>query len=178
MWSQHVRLLRAAVVSVVILALSAGAHVVGGGELPDPAIVLGLGALMMLAVTAGARHALTFPALMGVLGCGQFVLHHAFGLLSTAATCVPASTHLHFGLGGHATLACSGPLEMQQSGAAGGADAAMLAAHLVATLATAVVITRGEESLHATSIRLAPSASDPAAARSPASTGTDHRVRA
>ncbi|MCW2134152.1 hypothetical protein B0G38_003336 [Arthrobacter sp. VKM Ac-2550] len=45
MQDQHVRLHRAAIVSVGILSLSAAAHVTGGGTLPPVGIVLGLAAM-------------------------------------------------------------------------------------------------------------------------------------
>lgn len=155
MRDQHIRLLRASVVTVVILVLSAGAHVIAGGSLPPAGILLALASVTMLAVTASARRAMKLPALTAVLCGGQLVLHHAFGLLSTAATCVPVSTHLHHGPD-HEAMSCAvGPLATHQS-VTGGIGAAMLAAHLAATLATAVLIARGEEALHATAAWLRP----------------------
>lgn len=155
MREQHVRLLRAAVVSVVILALSAGAHAVGGGALPQPVIMLGLAAGTMLAVTTGIRQSLKIPSLVAVLAGGQFVLHHAFVLLSAPGSCTPASAHLHHA-GGHAVTSCvAGPLVSPES-ASGGIGAAMILAHLAATLATAALVARGEEALNAAAVWLRP----------------------
>ena len=99
-------MLRAAVVSLAVLVLSAGAHLGGGGRLPHPGVLLGLAALVMLPSTVLAKRTLGLPALVAVLGGGQFALHHAFGFFATAAptmVCASDSTHL-----GHAAaLSCT-----------------------------------------------------------------------
>ena len=153
---RHARMLRAAVVSLVVLLLSAGAHLGGGGILPHPGVLLGLGALTMLSVTVLAKRRLRLPALLTVLGGGQFALHHAFGLLSSTATtmvCHPDATH-----SGHsAALSCAlGSTEIQSHAHAGGINIAMFAAHAIATLATAMLIARGEEALGAVARWLRP----------------------
>jgi hypothetical protein len=154
MRDQHVRLLRAAVVSTVILALSAAAHAVGGGALPQPVFMFGLAALTMLAATAGIRRSLNVPSLVAVLAAGQFVLHHAFVLLSTPGSCTPVPEHLHHG--GHAVTSCVADQLVSHESASGGIGAAMLLAHMAATLATAALIARGEEALTATAAWLRP----------------------
>ncbi|MFF5790816.1 hypothetical protein ACFY5D_02090 [Paeniglutamicibacter sp. NPDC012692] len=148
MQERHARMLRAAVVSVVVLALSAGAHQAGGGMLPHPAVLVGFATLTMLASIVVAKRTLGLPALLAVLGGGQFALHQAFEFLSTTTTmvCASASTHLDHS----AALTCTvGSAESHQHAVQGGGGVTMFAAHVIATLATAILITRGEEALHA-----------------------------
>ena len=152
MQDQHARLLRAAVVTVVILALSTGAHLGGGGTLPPLRVFAVLAALTMLGVILIAKRTLRAPALVAVLGGGQFALHHAFGFFTTAAAvCAPASAHLH-----HSAIVCTGESVASHQHIDGGTGAVMLSAHVVATLVTAVAITRGEEALHAATVWLYP----------------------
>jgi hypothetical protein len=147
MEDRHTRLLRAAVVTIVVLALSAGAHLGGGGTLPHSFFLLGLAALTMLSATIVAKRTLGLPALLAVLGGGQFALHHAFGFLTgIIAVCAPASTeHDHEAL--HACTVV--PVESSFHALDAGAGLPMFAAHAIATLATALLITRGEGALHA-----------------------------
>lgn len=140
-------MLRAAVVSAIVLVLSAGAHLGGGGILPHPGVLLGLAALTMLSATVVAKRTLGLPALVAVLGGGQFTLHHAFGFFASAATtvvCAPDAAHL-----GHAaTLSCTvGSAAVYPHGLEGGTDLTMFAAHAIATLATAMLVARGEKAL-------------------------------
>jgi hypothetical protein len=148
MQDRHARMLRAAVVSVIVMVLSAGAHLGGGGRLPPPGILLGLGALTMLSAIIVTKRTLRLPALVGVLGGGQFALHHAFGFFASAATtvvCASDSTHL----GHSAALTCTVRSAEASPHASGGeTGVAMFAAHAIATLATAILMARGEEALH------------------------------
>jgi hypothetical protein len=170
MQNQHVRLLRAAVVSTVILALSAGAHAVAGGSLPHPALMLGLAAVTMMGVTAGMRQSLKAAPLVAVLAGGQFALHHGFILLGTEGSCTPVSEHLHHA-SGHAVTSCVGGSPTGHEPASVGIGAAMLLAHLAATLVTAALIARGEEALTATAAWLRPLLALPEPAVFPARTG-------
>lgn len=152
MQDRHARMLRAAVVSAVVLVLSAGAHLGAGGTLPHPGVLAGLAALTMLSATVVAKRTLKLPALVAVLGGGQFALHHAFGLLSTSATTmVCASDSSHSGHSGHAALlTCTvQSAETHLHAPVAGAGVMMFVAHAIATLATAILIARGEETLHA-----------------------------
>ena len=148
MQQRHTRMLRAAVVSAVVLVLSIGAHLGGGGILPHPGVLVGLAALTMLSVIVVAKRTLGLPALAGVLGGGQFALHHAFGFFSAAATsvvCGSDATHL----GHSAALACTvESAETYPHASGGGMGVAMFVAHAIATLAAAMLIARGEEALH------------------------------
>src|SRR5690349_4203120 len=82
------RLVRAVLLSGVVLGLAVGAHRLGGGAAPSAPVLLMLGALV-LAVTAGvARHRVRLPEALALLGVAQVVLHHALTL--TATTCTPS----------------------------------------------------------------------------------------
>ncbi|MBD5785695.1 hypothetical protein IF650_05835 [Cellulosimicrobium terreum] len=158
------RVARAALVATLVLALSALAHRVGGGALPDPLVLAALAAFTFAGTTAVARARFTVPRLVLVLGGAQLALHTAFRTLGHGvASCVTAPVPA--GHGGHASLAvCDGPLaplgdgaaaahSHLLTGAAGGAgtvasaDNVMLAAHVVATAVLAVVLARGERAL-------------------------------
>ena len=72
-------------VAAMIVTLGAAAHVVGGGELPVPGIMLAVLALTGMAATAATRLRLNFPAMAALLGAGQLVLHEAFSAFSSPA---------------------------------------------------------------------------------------------
>jgi hypothetical protein len=65
-------------VAAMIVTLGAAAHVVGGGELPVPGIMLAVLALTGMAATAATRLRLNFPAMTALLGAGQLVLHEEY----------------------------------------------------------------------------------------------------
>ena len=87
MRTDHVRapfhFLRAALLSTGILTLAAGAHVLGGGELPAAGILLAVLALTVLAATTATRLKLNFAAMTALLGAGQLALHEVFTVFST-----------------------------------------------------------------------------------------------
>ncbi|HEY8717781.1 hypothetical protein [Pengzhenrongella sp.] len=154
------RLARAGIVAGAVLGLAAGAHRMGGGSLPGPLAILALGAVLLALTTALAGRRLTTVVLALVLGGGQFALHWIFDALApmgcapvaAAGPAPPALAHL-----GHAAgtmLTCGGmqrgpavpqSSEVLQAHAAG--SPAMLLAHVLATLATVLVIASGERTL-------------------------------
>lgn len=144
--------LRSAMVALTVLALAAGAHTLAGGQLPSPGILLALLALTALTSTTATRLKLNFPAMAGLLGSGQLVLHQAFTAFSAPsprAASVPAgiATPHHLGAvplptGGDGQFAAS-VLDSQPALLA----MLMLAGHAVATLLCAVLLARGEEAL-------------------------------
>ncbi len=77
--------LRSAMVALTVLSLAAGAHTLAGGQLPSPGILLALLALTGLASTTATRLKLNLPAMAGLLGAGQLVLHNAFTAFSGPA---------------------------------------------------------------------------------------------
>lgn len=147
----RVRLLRWAALGGSSMALAAAAHLIGGGRLPGVGVLTLAGALVgLVALTATVRR-LRFPVLLGVLGAEQLGLHYLFSVASTLSPvgCVMThgvATHQAVSVGGAGVLSCAlapgGAAPAMTSGST--ADALMLAGHVLATLATAWVLARGE----------------------------------
>ncbi|KRE53405.1 hypothetical protein ASG92_07740 [Arthrobacter sp. Soil736] len=141
------RLFRTALIGSIVIGFSAGGHLAAGGQLPAPAILAALCAVAMIPVAALTRFRLTFPALTGLLGAGQLWLHWAFDALRAAS---PATTP-HPLMPGHAQHSGTVLAAEAFAGAAPAHDAAsdglMFAAHALATLATALIMARGEQAL-------------------------------
>lgn len=140
-------LLRSAMVATTILTLAAAAHVLAGGQLPAPAILLAFLALTGLVSTTATRLKLGLPAMTGLLGAGQVVLHEAFsafsGTVGPAGTPGAAAPAHHAGLlplpvpADHLRLhELDSPLALS-----------MFAGHALATLACAVLLAKGESAL-------------------------------
>ncbi|WP_024476780.1 hypothetical protein [Arthrobacter sp. CAL618] len=144
------RLARSSVTSAVVLALAAGAHVIGGGNLPAPLIVAVLGSATLLAVTVISKRALSLPALLLVLALGQWLLHHAFSLTSTAACVTAPATHYAV-----QAVNCM-PNGAHAHPAAAHTDLWMLTLHGVAVAATGFMLHRGESALHLAAAWLVP----------------------
>jgi hypothetical protein len=153
------RVARAALVATLVLALTALAHRVGGGALPDPLVLAALAAFTLAGTTAAARMRFTPARLVVLLGGAQVVLHQALVVLAPAASCVPAgSTSGH---GAHVAsvgdVVCAAPSALPDGGASlahpahlatsGAAGLWMLAAHSVATVVLALVLSFGERAL-------------------------------
>lgn len=151
------RLLRSLIVTGVIVGLAAGGHLFGGGNLPAPMITVALAALVLVPVTWLTRRELSFTTLLGLLGAGQMVLHEAFSTLSVSAVCqapVTAGSHLHAGTSSlhclpsaSAAASAAASAGMDAHPASGVDPVAMLAGHVLAVLATAWFLRRGEASL-------------------------------
>ena len=158
------RLLRAAVATAVILALAVGAHTAGGGTLPAPALLLGLGAFTLAGVSVTAGRRFRPGSLFLVLGAAQLGLHHALDLLAPAGpvSCLPAAS----GHGSHGTAAgCLPAAAAVLPGPAGhenvgpglhDAGPALFLAHLAAVVLTTLALARGEDALHAAAAWLRP----------------------
>jgi hypothetical protein len=151
------RLFRAALVTSLAVSLAVAGHVLGGGQLPDIAALAGSAAVLLAPAAWLARRQLSFATLFGVLGAGQLMLHTAFTALSPGASCLPqlplsqlplTLLPLTGGLAhsGHAGLSCSAAMESMPMGE-GGDSLAMLAGHLLATLAVAWLLRSGEAAL-------------------------------
>jgi hypothetical protein len=141
------RFLRSLVVAVLILSLSLGSHVVGGGTLPAPAILLLLGVLVLAPVTALSGRAFPFPALVGVLLGGELAIHSALTALTGAAVCGSAAPAQHHGTAPHHVSAftdCSA-LAGQVAGPVAGPG--MFLAHAAAAAVLGLLMTRGEAAL-------------------------------
>ncbi len=142
---------RAVTFTAAMFALAAGAHVLAGGALPGPAILAGLVTLVLAPVMILAKIRITAPVMAGLLGAGELVLHEAFTALSvsTGFTPVPGG-HLH---GTGPAPASAGALMPEHAAAPG---TLMLILHAAATLATALVLARGEAAVWALAAWLRP----------------------
>ncbi|WP_255771502.1 hypothetical protein [Pseudarthrobacter sulfonivorans] len=144
-------LLRAASLSTGILTLAAAAHVLGGGDLPAPEILLAVLALSVLAATTATRLKLNFAAMTAVLGAGQFALHQVFTVFSApvvASHPAPATHHL--------SAAAFPVLDAAAHVHASPTSILMLAAHALATAACALLLAKGEAALWALAAWLKP----------------------
>jgi hypothetical protein len=150
-----VRLFRSLLVTACVVSLAAGAHVIGGGALPDPALVAVLAALSLIPVTLLAGRRLSAPVIGSVLAGGQLVLHGAFEMFSISMSCAPAtgstmgSASAHAGAGmthaanlPHCLPAGSGQILPHMIDA--GVTPGMFAAHILATTATVILLVKGE----------------------------------
>jgi len=136
-------------VATTTVALAAAAHVVAGGQLPAPAILIAFLALTGLVSTAATRLKLNLFTMTGLLGAGQVVLHEAFSAFSApiAGALTDAGTT---GAGGHHAggIPLPVPADHLQLHALDSALAlSMLAGHALATLACALLLARGEDAL-------------------------------
>ncbi len=130
------RVVRATLTAGTVLALAAAAHRLGGGMLPPLAVLVALGSLVLLITTFLSRWNLSLAALLPILGAAEYALHHALGLLSASGQVLPASrmpdamsaSTLHDAIGT--------PMH--------GMPVSMTAAHVAATVATAIVLVGGD----------------------------------
>ena len=152
------RLFRTGLIGSLIVALAAGGHLAGGGRMPEPAIVAALCAVAMVPVAVLTRFRLSFPVLAGLLGAGQLWLHWSFNALS-APLAVPArmaGSHPGHAGAGMPPGGLAGSFDASMAAPGAGMDAAMVAAHAVATLGTALLLARGERALSALASWLRP----------------------
>ena len=134
------RLARGAAVASTVVGLAAGAHLLAGGVLPGPWLLLALTALVLCSSLLLAARRMSAPVLLAVLGAGQFGLHHAFCWFGVRTVAVhPPEHHLDAVPGSSSLL-----LDAAHATTTASADAAMTAVHVVATVAAALVLARGE----------------------------------
>lgn len=137
--------LRSAMIAMTMVTLATCAHVLPGGQLPAPGILLAVLALTGLTCTAATRLKLSFPAMAGLLGAGQLVLHEAFTAFSGTPSGPAGSTPSHHP--GPAILPAA-PLEhLQPHELDSTFTVLMFAGHLLATLACALLLATGEDAL-------------------------------
>ncbi|MGM0931357.1 MAG: hypothetical protein ACQEXN_16840 [Actinomycetota bacterium] len=155
---------RSAVVAAAVLCLAAGAHTAAGGTLPAPTVVLALGALTWLPVMILAGRRLAPATILAVLAGGQLALHQAFELFGTVQ-CAPSPVAEHTGHAGHAGHAAVA-LDCVAASHTGNSPG-MLAAHLLATALTALMLARGEAALWVLAAWLRPLVQLPAVPAAP-----------
>ncbi|MDR6438053.1 hypothetical protein J2790_003202 [Paenarthrobacter nicotinovorans] len=136
--------LRSGAISLVVVLLAAGAHVVGGGTLPAVPVLLALVALTALVATLATRFKLNLVFMAGLLGAGQLALHEAFTALGPIKATGPAANH-HLGAESLSPGMEIAAAHTHELGTAFGT--LMLVGHVIATLASAVILTKGEEAL-------------------------------
>ncbi|WP_159704825.1 hypothetical protein [Arthrobacter sp. 18067] len=136
--------LRSGAISLVIVLLAAGAHVVGGGTLPTAPVLLALVALTALVATLATRFKLNLVAMAGLLGGGQLALHEAFTALTPITAIGPGANH-HLGGESLSPGVDIATTHTHELGTAFGAM--MLVGHVLATVASAVILTKGEDAL-------------------------------
>lgn len=138
------RLLRAAALGGSSLALAGGAHLAGGGRLPGPATLGALALLVGTVAVALTGRRCRGPLLIGVLGIEQFALHIVLSAAAAPVRWADPGGAVHSALG-HSALGHSALDHLTLPAAAqSGAAATMLVAHLLATVATAWLLARGE----------------------------------
>lgn len=151
-------MVRAGALGGSAVALAAAAHALGGGSLPSPAVLIPSVGLVALVAVVLTERKVRFAPLIVVLGLEQLLLHVCFVLGSTGsspgasvsailgghhevaafAVAPDATGAMTSTLGGLSALMPTGPMSGSMSGPA------MVVAHLVATVLTAVLIARGE----------------------------------
>ncbi len=145
--------LRSTSVSLVIVLLAAGAHVVGGGELPTAPVLIALIALTSLATTLATRFKLDVVTMVTLLGAGQIALHEAFTALGPIVAAGPGSSH-HLGAETPpSSLDIASAHVHELSGTFG---ALMLMAHVIAIIGSAVLLAKGEDALWQLAVWLRP----------------------
>jgi hypothetical protein len=151
------RLGRAAVLGACCLVLSLTAHVLAGGAAPSPMalLVLAVPVACLSILVTGERAGLL--RIGGTLAATQVGLHEGFMLLAQPHCSLPAMAgHGHTAVG--AAMSCTPGMPMA------GPSAVMFAAHVVAAVATGLLLWRGERLLWALVTWLAvtlPQALDP-----------------
>ena len=141
---EHIRrLVRSLLVTGTVFLLAAGAHVLGGGTLPAPEILLALMVLVLAAVTVVVDLRLSMGKIVAVLGIGQGVIHQALSLVAGETVCgasLPGSSH-------HAVQAGACLAQLHEPVTHGNQGDAMALAHLLAAAVTAALLSRAEAAL-------------------------------
>ncbi|UJP39285.1 hypothetical protein [Cellulomonas palmilytica] len=163
--SAPARLARAVALSVLVVALATVGHGLGGGLAPQPGLVVALVALSLPVTVLVCGRPVGRVVALAVLGVGQLLLHGAFSVVgSCGASVVDVGAHAHHG-GTHLQHACAAGVD-----AAGGSlvsGSGMLAWHVLATLATALVVAGVERGVRHVAAVLAPLFRAPAALVAP-----------
>lgn len=143
---------RALLVAGTSLALAVGGHALAGGGSPRSALAVAvLVASTLPAAVWLARHRLTLPRLVPVLGALQLLLHTELSVLaahSGGGRPVAGGPHAHHAVGGAGswvTRTTTSSADAAAQGLHGDVPVAvMLAAHAVAVVAVALVLASGD----------------------------------
>lgn len=160
------RIARAAAFGVATLTLATGAHILAGGALPSLMVLASLTVpLTMAAVFLTSRRCGPW-LLLGSLAAAQVLLHEALmafaghGPSDLTSAGVGAHHRMHALLSGPMSAHSASSMDSGMGGVpmpgAGGWSVAMTAAHVVATVVTALLLARGEQALWQLVSRLLP----------------------
>lgn len=131
------RLLRAALTTLVVLGLASGAHTVGGGSAPTVPALAVLTIVLGPALWWASSRELTPLRMTAMLGGSQVLVHAALMAMAPVHGSAPA-VHVH----GNVLLP-----SLDQPMVMGHLTPSMLAVHAAATALTAVVLARAERIL-------------------------------
>ncbi|MGI8418715.1 MAG: hypothetical protein ACR2P2_21450 [Nakamurella sp.] len=143
--SRSWRVLRGGIFALVSAQLAALGHLVGGGMLPSPTVVLGGGGLIALAAILLARRQRGFVGIFSLLAASQLPFHLLFSATANMCTMpadsAAASMSRMSGMSGMSAIGRS----VAAQGMCGGFDGArMIAFHAIAAALTALVLAHGD----------------------------------
>ena len=143
---------RALAVAVVILALSAAAHASAGGAIPGPGPATVLALVLAGAALLVTRWRLSRTGSLALLAAGQLVVHEALLLTSHGQDAGPPldggdDSGSAAPTGWAAAIAALARHAAEHDAASTTPAGVMLAAHVVATIATGLALARGEDLL-------------------------------
>jgi hypothetical protein len=161
------RLVRATVVALVVVALAGLAHVLGGGSLPPAVVLVALTALVLACTAVLAGRRIGPEVAFAVLGAGQLVLHRAFEAFTTVtcsgAAAVPGGHADHADHAANLAQAAAACATTAAHGSSAGltgpvldgsvlggsvlGGSAMLVTHVVATVVAALVVAGADRAL-------------------------------
>lgn len=154
------RLVRAGVLTALVVGLSTLAHRLGGADAPGLFAIAVLTTILWPVAILATRRRLGPVALLTGLGAGQLLGHGLLGWLGSGATgvtgvsasvsveCLQHATHAASAVSA-ASVACATDTvaAAAHAHAQAGTSLPMLAAHVAATLVAAVLVARGERVL-------------------------------
>ena len=148
-----VRVARSTVLTGVVVALTVGAHHVGGGQTPGAFALVALTVLLWPIALLATRRRLRPVTLVAGLGAGQLLGHALLGWLggeptahATALVCLQHAAHVRSpGCLADPALAAD-PAHLHSAGS-GPAGLLMVGAHVLATVLAALVVAHGERIL-------------------------------
>jgi hypothetical protein len=141
------RMARAAAFGVAVLTIAVGAHVAGGGALPSMTVLALLAIPVTVAAVALTSRRCGLALMLGSMAAAQVLLHQT--LMALAAQ-VPGD------MAGQMSTASASAMGGQAMAHTDGRSVTMTAAHVVATVVTALLLARGEQALWQLVSRLLP----------------------
>ena len=163
MSTRAARLVRGWAAALAATAVAAASHVLAGGAIPHPSIVLFCLALSAMVSCALSGRSLSLPRTAGAVLASQGIFHLLFtvggaGMVGGTSAAAGPGAGSHAAHAGHATSTDPTALAAQISdagdagaagvmGMAGHSSAAMWLGHLIAAVATVVLLRKGEAAL-------------------------------